>query len=83
MTPALLAQLRRPGHTDDDILDALRALASSLPTGDKAQEALDACISRIEEADTLAEELAVWVQEQQARIERAVSMPRWLIAGSI
>ena len=83
MTPALLAQLRRPGQTDDDILDALRAMAASLPAGDKAQEALDACISRIEETNTLAEELAVWLQEHQARIERAESMPRWLIGGSI
>lgn len=83
MNATLLAQLRKPGHTDEDILDALRAMTCSLPTGDKTQDELDRCISRIEEAGTLAEELQAWHLDQIVKRERAESMPAWLVGSSL
>ena len=54
MNASILAFLRKQGHTDDDVLDALRALASGLPRCN-TQDAIDICIADIEENVTMRE----------------------------
>lgn len=45
----LLAALRVPGRTDEQVIEILAALACSFPPEDPVTEALDACAERISE----------------------------------
>jgi len=65
MKPATLADLRTPGHLDESVLEALRALSCSLPPGEM-QDTLDAAIDGIESAIWQAEEAALWTADDAA-----------------
>jgi len=65
MKPATLADLRTPGHPDESVLEALRALSCSLPKGE-TQDAIDAAIESIESAIWQAEEAALWADDDAA-----------------
>jgi hypothetical protein len=60
-----LAYLRAPGHTDDAVLSALRALSCSLSPGE-TQIALYIAIESIEAQMALDEEAVLWEADDKA-----------------
>jgi len=76
----ILAQLRQPGRTNEQISEILRAVASSLPRN-KVQELLDICSDEIEDCTLALSDLDEWRRSEDVARQQAESIPRFIFGA--